>query len=306
MFNLFRLRTAILLSIFLLQFIEIRSLDWNTSLVAFTGYRRDKITTDIETFNSSASLIEKNKLTVDNIDLVEFGIRARITMDNCWTFRGFASWGLITQGNYQENLSNTMGDKQNNTADLLGRISQDDSVSLGYSYPLSPNLALEGLFGWSYDKLILKMHDFKENGLPDPTLEKLYYRMQWQGPWIGLSLMYDPCIFFLYTGYEFHKPNWKAQYSLPGYNISTQVFSDRRWSNDVQGHILFFELSAPVMCHCRFGFRAQYQYWLATNGKSQSIQNSFALLGIPPGQSSRVSRATWSSGGIQFNLEVIF
>lgn len=299
-------RALLFLLALLFPAFELWSLNWNASFDVLSGYRRDRITTSMRTFNSFSQLTETNKLIVDGLDIIEFGLRARITAAECWSLRCFAGWGVIADGTFHENLADTGSIRQKTTANLLGRLSQDDSISLGYAYPLQNDLTIEGLVGWSYDRLTLKMHDFKEDGRPDSTVEKLYYRMQWKGPWVGCAFTYFPGAFCLYTGYEFHRPYWKAKYWLSGYKLSTQAFSDERWAKNTQGHVVFVDLSYAVLCHCTIGLRAQYQYWMAKNGHSKSLTNDFELIGIPAGQFSRVSQATWSSVGIQLNLGVVF
>lgn len=280
--------------------------DLSGALTPLVGYRSDQITTTLNTFDGS-QLFEINQMTVKDIDVFELGIRGRVSLNQCWSLRGVVSWGLIPNGEYHEDLSDLGFQNQKNVADVEGRLSQDEAVSLGYAYPLSQVAAIEVLAGWSYNKLLLKMRDFQEEGLPETAINKLYYSTQWQGPWIGCALAYDRCGLCSYVSYEFHLPHWKAQYWLSDYRPAFSVILDRRWANNTHGHVVFLDVSYVFWQCCSIGLRTQFQYWIAKNGHSELMEaKGLVPQGVPEGQVTRVTKATWRSLGLQINLGVVF
>lgn len=280
---------------------------WDGSLGFFSGYRNDRVTTSIDTLNAASQPIEFDHLSAKNISIVELGFQGWGAFLDRWILRGYGSTGFVQGGRYTEDLSGSLTPlTQKNSAHIKNGSSQDASINIGYCYPLSSCLRFGLLVGWSYDTLVFKITNAKENGIPDPFLNNISYRMSWQGPWIGCETFYAINGSLFHLSYELHQANWKASWKLNHGDITTSSFSDTRWGKDSYGQVAYLDLFYPIACQWNVGIKVCYQYWIAKNGKAKPINEDVSLIGTPPGQVDRVRRATWSSIGGQLAVNYEF
>jgi hypothetical protein len=280
---------------------------WNGRIDLFSGYRNDKITSSIETEDAASILVESDELSVDQIRIVEIGLRADLTLFDCWSLGGYGSTGWVQGGSYVETLEGSVEPFfQRNTASLTKSSCQDASIHIGYCYPVTSCLGIGILGGWSWDVLRIKLHQAEENGLPNPVLNGLKYKITWEGPWVGCESFYELGLARLHVVYEWHQPNWTAHWLLEKGPVNTNAFSDTRRGKDGQGQVVFIDLFYPLTCYCQMGLKIQYQYWLVRNGRPEPQIELFQDLVLVPGQVSRVRRATWSSASAQLELSCHF
>lgn len=265
-----------------------------------TGYRNDRITTDVNAFDPPETLILQDNLKGKNINIFEIGFKGRVCL--CEYFlKGFANFGWVGSGHYEEDVSAPGKVTSESKGHIHKGRTRDYSIGLGYMFTWNC-INISPLIGYSYDYQRIKMGKITVDGFPDAQLSNLKYDMRWQGPWIGLESEFDLCCIDFTVGYEYHWSDWRANWTLAGPDIFGVAFSDKRKSHHAYGNVVYID-GTYCFCNCwEVGLGLKYQYWKATKGKLQPRNGTLAEAVGSSTEVDKVPKATWSSFQIQLSL----
>lgn len=254
------------------------------------GYRYDKYATSVHVFDPPETLVLTDNLKFNNLNVYEIGVDSRILVCREWLVRLYATFGKIHDGTYTEVVTAPGIGQATVRSNARKGNTSDFSVGGGYLFPCSCGFGVGPIAGWSYDYQKVKIGTAKTDGVCDPVLSDLSYKMRWQGPWLGIQgqfMCYDAEVSL---GYEYHWSHWHASWSLAGPDVPEVAFSDRRKCNSAFGNVIFLN-GAYFFCDCwevRLGLKAQY--WKAPNG-DVSPRDVTAIISLT--EQDKVHSATW-------------
>ncbi len=283
----------------------VQGFEWDASFDVTTGYRQDRITTDVNIYDPPGTFIFSDGLLAKHIQIWEVGLNGRVTFCSDFFIKGFANFGKVHGGRYIETVEGTSENEFISKAHISGGETRDFSIGVGYLYPFYECFKAGVAGGWSYDHQRIKMKDAETDEVDDPVLDGLNYNNRWQGLWVGVEALYFWNCFEFNAGYEYHWPHWHAEWLLAGPAVQTTAFSDVRHAKEGSGNVVFIDVSYPFFCYGEVGLGFKYQYWKAKSGRLFPETVSFAELGFP-NEVDRIPSATWQSFEVQASLGLRF
>lgn len=258
------------------------------------GYRYDKLKTSVNVYDPPENLILTDNLKINDINIYEVGVGGRILVCREWLVRLYGTFGQVQNGQYTEVVS-VPGAQSNTKSHVRKGNTNDFSVGGGYLFPCGCGFGVGPVAGWSYDYERVKMGRAKTDGLPEPVLDDLTYKMRWQGPWLGVEGQYNCYNARVSLGYEYHWSHWHASWTLHGPDVPGVAFSDRRKSNDAFGNVIFLDGAYGFCDSWEIGLGFKAQYWKANGGRVLPRAKNIAEAGVSPTEVDRVRSAIWHS-----------
>lgn len=293
--------------------LDLSQMTWD---VDFTnGYRCDRFTTLIFSFNPPQTKIARDKLQARHIQMYQVGLKSDWTLCH-WLIRAEADYAMGGNGKYRE-ISNpvplvTQTSITRIQANIYKARAQDYSFGLGYLFPfftyffpVYQDVHLGPVAGWAYDHQSFKIRHAKSNGANAPYLNGLKYTNLWQSPWLGVDAVFKTCNLVVKVGFEYHWGHWRAKWKLAGPDVP-QAFSDRRHSNRSRGHVYYATAKWDIWPHWSLGLGCKYQWFKAFHGREMPLAGSFAAVGLSNTQVDRVQSGIWSSFAGTVNLGYSF
>ncbi len=264
------------------------------------GYRQDSLTCLINHYNPPGTFIVSDDLKIKKMQVWEAGIKGMCIARDTYMVKGFLYSGSIRHGDYTE----TVTGKSGNSSTLKFKVHRgqtvDFSVGSGLLLPLCAGIRVGPTLGWSYNAQKVKMKsDIK-------IFNGLEYNNRWQGAWLGADALISFCGFGLHAGYEYHIPEWNAQWLLKGKDIFGSAFSDVRHSNRGYGNVVFLDASTVRFGCMKFNCQLKYQYWKMRDGREHPKNGSFASVGSGANEVDKVRNATWQSFEVILGLGLAF
>lgn len=271
------------------------------------GYRRDKITCDINSFADDGTPSGTNSLKLSDIQLYQLGLQGKWTICNFLVYAE-ADWGCGNTGNYHE-FSTAPGEEDIDSKGLLHDCMVGDfNIGTGYLFWITDywncgwgEFAAGPTAGWSYHHQRVKTKKVETNNVPNFVLDDLKYRQNWQGPWVGADLVFEYYRFCLNAGYEYHWAHWHAAFDLDGPDVIGVAFSDRRKSTNATANVVYLDIMWNYCYYWNIGVGAKYQQWKSNGGIEYPAHDNFILLGT-----DKVKQSEWTSYDITFNIGYTF
>lgn len=275
----------------------------------FAGHRWDEVTTLIKAYDPPGTEIFTDDLKIKDLSIYEIGLKGRGLYCNILV-RGAASYGWVNHGKYDEDTHDIVFDtREESTAHANSGHTKDATIGIGYLFPLACNAWMGPVAGWTYHQQHFKMSDGETDDIEDSILDDLTYTTQWNGPWIGVDMLYQRCNFLFALGYEYHWAHWKASWDLDGPDISGidgVAFSDRRKGKHGHGNHVYLDGQWNFFPCWYVGLGFKFDYWTVHNGSEHPKNGSFADVGLSNSERDKVRNASWRSYGITLDLGYTF
>ena len=307
-----------------------------TDIRLSAGWRADEIKTLIV---GSATLTEPNALfrpyfsdhlQVRDIHITQIGVQGQLAVPYCWCdcytwwlsqfyLKGYAYWGNVYSGRYsafdkdipETNPTTRFG----NLGDVHGGDSRNFNIGLGWLYPISEDFGIGISGGYQYDRLDVKVKnmlkveacDFDTDDDSctatafDFVQEGLKYKTKWDGPWLGVNVLYASCDYRFNIGYEYHWVDWKGSSQLRGADqTNCSAFTDRRHGSDGHGNVVFVEAGTNSGCW-EFILGAKYSAF-TVSGRRHPENSTFFAIGCPADEIDKVKKNKWYSFQLTFDI----
>jgi hypothetical protein len=212
-------------------------------------------------------------------------------------------------------------------ADIDNGHTYDYSIGLGWVYPIC-DWGIGISAGYAWDKLRFKTRNslFSEF-IAEPCIcppeiipstgidligDRLRYENKWEGPWVGVNLLYGTCDWHLELGYEYHWVDWDAEFLLAGPDDPNALclgFSDVR-RGDGHGNVVYLN-AGTILADCwdlSLGFK--YTSFEA-DGHERPKNGTFRDIGCfdpvtGAEEFDRVKEAKWKSAQFTVDLGYLF
>jgi hypothetical protein len=250
-----------LLSFFLIGSLTGEAASWYVSASVTGGYRNDEITNLINSYDQSGTLLFTDHLKANNISIYEAGGRGCISFCKNWFIKGFANFGQVDGGSFNDVIQNVNGTQTHLTASIKGGDTKDGSIGLGYLYPLKGGFYIGPIAGWAYNSQNLHMQQAAIDG---SSFQNFSYDNRLEGPWVGLESLFSCFGFKVHAGYQYRWTNWHAGLHLSGPDAI--VLTDTRKSHCGSGNLGFIDLNYCLFSYIELGLGFKYQEWTAKNG----------------------------------------
>lgn len=289
---------------------------WDYEIGITGGYRNDKIETRIDAYDPPENFLLSDNLFAKNISVFEVGAIAKMSLCNSWLIRGYADYGWITNGNYKE-ISEATGFSDNLSKGKIDKgHTHDYSIGLGYLLPLDPYLrclfpcfphfSIGPIGGYSFHTQKIIMEKIFTEGIEDPILSNLEYRMRWNSPWAGADIVIDTNCFKLHFGYEYHWCHWHAKWLLDGPDVIGGAYSDKREATHGHANVFFIDSTYAFSPCGEFFLSFKYQHWNANDGIEVPLAGSFSAVGLNNSEVDKVPKALWESYEVKVGLAWTF
>jgi len=279
-----------LLSFFLIGSVAVEAASWYASASAAGGYRNDGIANLINSYDPSGALLFTDDLKANNIRIYEAGGRGCLSFCKNWFIKGFANFGQVDGGSFNDVIQNVNGTQSQLTASIKGGDTKDGSIGLGYLYPLAGGFCIGPIAGWSYNSQTLSMKQAVINGSAFPDFS---YRNRLEGPWVGLESLFSCFGFKVHAGYQYRWTNWHAGLQLSG--SDDILLTDTRKSHCGNGNLGFIDVNYCLFSYIELGLGFKYQEWTAKNGSR-----------TPATGTDKIASAKWQSSEVQLTLGLAF
>lgn len=305
-----------------------------TDLEVTNGYRQDRISSVINTYDSSRVYKGSDSLKVKEFNLYQVGLRNRWNLSN-FILRVDADYGWSDHAKYREVKTPSGLSSARTHASIKEGVVKDLGGGGGYLFSLnywrkappqhpylirnrmqSPvwDFLMGPMGGFSYHEQYFKTRHTHTNGVFDSVLNGLSYRNKWWGPWVGADVRFTLYNFIFNAGYEYHWSSWRASWKLRQDHLLAGLASDRRRTNKGHGNTAYanFFWNLPtqwatnhVNWHMGFGFK--YQDIKATDGyaRAHADHTSFSNSN-EESVGQRVRRATWRSYTVTYDVGASF
>lgn len=206
------------------------------------GYRHDTLSWSVRA--PSDDPLFKISSDFEDVDILQFGVKARGTLGCNFYVRGSFDWGFILDGTMKNKtrlfaFGNESGDGPiineslllETATELNDRFVIDADLAIGYPfYFCDCQASLAPVVGYAFDKQYLegdRNHRFcldtcDSEAFVDfvPLYNNTKFISKWYGPFIGLDFRYDPCTCWdTYASFEYHWVGQKTKhYSASGFD----------------------------------------------------------------------------------------
>lgn len=238
------------------------------------GYRNDRFTSTIRTFNPDGH--DRIKMTGLNIWEVGADMTLKLPnvfIDRCacdyWWLsqfytRGSVYWGRSCYGHCKEEAKD---DFDLILASARGKVHRahtfDYNLAIGWLFPFNYSFAMGPVVGISYNKL-----NFRVNVDNFPSLDHFRFSSAYHSTFVGLDALVDTGCAYLRAGYEYHiLHEWTGNFKVRGDVVDDFAFSDRRVSKSGYGHVLYGEARFPIEdFYWEWGIKGQLSFFRARRG----------------------------------------
>ena len=277
------------------------------------GYRHDDFNFKSRSIglDSDSSAFSPRKFKAHNLDLWEFGLRARYFLQdvacgsNCnlldnFYLRGYAYWGRASNSQYSEKVHASNSECiYGNYGRIKHYTTQKYLIGVGYLFDLgclncidlsclcldndSLNVGIMGGYSWDRQNLKLKTgnsaYSFGLDTLPNPFFTGHKLDAHWNGGWIGAEFF---CSFYnvLWNlGYEYHFATFKAtNRSSPFVDLSDSSNGSNHSKKCGYGNVVYLE-GTFTTCNCwDLGFLVQWSDYGVDKSRHHASFNSVSIL----------------------------
>lgn len=232
------------------------------------GYRLDELTASSRLFCNNTSLGSNRDIRVNNINIIELGLKARWVLYDHWLLKASAAGGVTNHGKYKQSEFDGLSCSGPVDLHVCKGNSRDASAALGYVFRPYCDFEIIPLIGLSYDYLRVSMEDSKTDlSSSFDRFEGLTYKSKWIGPWVGLDGRYTYKCFNFAAGYEYHWSRWKGNMDTPKYCNHRELLNDCFKTNDACGNIGYVSAGWNVNSCIYAGLELKFQYWKAHTGR---------------------------------------
>lgn len=278
------------------------------------GYRQDKISARLNTYDFENVLREKNSINLNDISIYQLGLKGQVVACNLFA-RGEAYWGWSDNGNYRESSEVWQGYPNKSKARLHKGRTRDYTVGGGYYLPTCGVFNIGPSGGWSYQSQDFTVHRARYQGYEDNFLNGLQLTNTWQGPWAGVDGQMDFCGYGLRGGYSYHWATWEGKWHQKARDCDWQGeenlgFTEKCRSSNARGQVAYIDILWS-MCPCvELGLGFKWQRWEANNGK-QKHKKKDCLEGLGNQvaawrNTDKLKNATWESWTVSLDLGIAF
>ncbi|MBA3238133.1 MAG: hypothetical protein H0T62_07275 [Parachlamydiaceae bacterium] len=264
------------------------------------GYRRDSLSTVINSTTLNDEITTQNQLKVKDLTLFQLGCKGQLLLCDAFV-RGEAYWGWAGNGIYHKATRISSNYTKLNTKTHLhnGR-TKDFTLLAGYYFSLCGLLDLAPVGGWSYQSQEFKIKKVQINNFSRDSLQGAQYSNYWQGPCVGVDARLDLCGFRMRGGYTYHWATWHAKWILKDqYEMS---FSESGKSSSAHGQVVHLNVLMPIFPCVEAGVGFKWQKWRAQSGKGKIV---LPVAGHQK-KNSKVKHSCWDSYVVSLDLGIIF
>lgn len=236
------------------------------------SYRQDNFSVKTKDINALESNID-----FDGVLIHQIMTRTSLVSGNFY-FRGFADAGWVYGGAASREEFAGSIDIFKGDADIDGCNVFDISGGVGYLYQcLDQGYKFAPLFGYSWSrqdyettnlKILLDFIHELPVGLCITGFRESYH-LDWQGPWIGLDILYDYyACWKLHGSAEYHWAMYHGKFKTTNVTFNNIVFDQLKRKESGCGHGLVFNLGASfdVCGRWTLVLMGNYQFFELWNG----------------------------------------
>ncbi|MBA3603117.1 MAG: hypothetical protein H0W50_05640 [Parachlamydiaceae bacterium] len=268
------------------------------------GYRRDKLSADIHSFDTQNTQISRDQISVKDLDLFQIGGKGFAASCD-WFVRGEAFWGWSDNGKYKAASKVRKHLFSKSTAHLNHGKTKDFSLGVGYFLSLCAPFEIGPVAGWSYQSQefnVKKAHFLNLDEGYDPNSRAHFeYNNHWKGPWLGADAKFNLLGFDLRAGYSYHWANWNAKWSMKNRSEERFTSQDSRKSSNAHGQVAYLDFFWGFCPFIDFGVGLKWQQWQVKKGKKKSVET-------PETQVARnqIQNAKWESFTVSLDFGISF
>lgn len=324
------------LSLLTLFFNHLSAIELFSNLQIEGGYRHDEYRTKYTNYFDNFAFL-KDVVQIKNLDIGTFGASGRLYAphhDDCFPgplsnfyIGGFAQLGWGARETMRREVSVPFDIIQDFArAKMNWARTYDYQVGLGYVFDLAcwfnpcstfdwvaMGLGFSG--GYSYDRQDIKFRNGTSElnifnaGItldPDPLYNGLKYSQSWQGPWVGVELIYTKRDWTFVGGYEYHfKNRYLLTWDVPD-NLFAQLedYSDRRKGNQGHANVAYFSMYDRLCDGFIIGITVKYQNWDSGHYHRKPKSGTFADHLDPTTKST--GHTVWRALGVTGNFGYSF
>ncbi|MCB1113577.1 MAG: hypothetical protein KDK62_02350 [Chlamydiia bacterium] len=240
-----------------------------------TGYRTDNITTTGLAITDDFSVFRVPSISIE--DQQTFLLGGKLQWVSCSNvfIKADGHYGWVLDGHTA--FLDPASSKNGHTSDA--------SLGFGYYSCLCNawNLALSA--GWSYDYYTCRSI---EDQAESPNPRNMEYTSRFQGPWIGVGLIYQPCDSLdILVNYELHHGCWKFNRE----NVDSK-FLEQSYNNNMWGQVVEFDTTWTFENCWHLGCDLKWKFYHDQNQKHSGIHYKNSSADVP-GLHTAVTSASW-------------
>jgi hypothetical protein len=218
------------------------------------GYRQDGVDFHYSAIDSATEHTKSGFFKADPLKIFELGLKLKYALDKHWYLRGFSDFGWVLTGRDKARtlfaLSHSPASQSGNGGHAL-----DFGGALGYTVFVIRTVTLAPIVGWGYERLKTDLSSQRTHIDNIRTVSHL--KTSWNGPFIGLDLVYQPNIHFVVNGtYSLQMADQRITMKT---SDTHQIQARSEWG--ALGN--FFLLGLWYRCYSgwRFGLESSYLFY---------------------------------------------
>lgn len=304
MYTKFLLTSILLIAISIVSTSSLQARLAEAYFDASGGYRKDKLSAEIHSFDKQNMLIVKDHLKARDLTLYQVGGKGLIGICD-WFVRGEGYWGWSDKGMYSDASRMAKRYLLKRKAHLHHGKTKDFTIGAGYFLNFC-FLELGPVAGWSYQSQEFKVKTARFITLDEEGSERskntgFRYSNHWKGPWLGVDAKFDLCGFELRSGYSYHWAKWNANWSLKNRAKQKFTFQDNHKSSDAHGQVAYLDFFWGFCPMVNLGVGLKWQQWQGKKGRKKPLESEKT-----EAVSDQVQHARWESFTVSLNLGISF